>query len=57
MHAVKYGHWQEGVWWLGCLGEYPDDWTQGETLPDLVKHLNNPAINSWPIPLASLKLD
>jgi predicted RNase H-like HicB family nuclease len=41
MHAVKYVHWQEGDWWLGYLEEYPDYWTQGETLQDLVEHLKD----------------
>ena len=41
MHSVKYVHWQEGNWWLGYLEEYPDYWTQGETLQDLVEHLKD----------------
>ncbi len=41
MHSVKYVHWQEGDWWLGYLEEYPDYWTQGETLQDLVEHLKD----------------
>lgn len=30
----------EGVW-LGYLQEYPDHWTQGETLDDLKAHLED----------------
>jgi predicted RNase H-like HicB family nuclease len=41
MKSVKYVHWQEGDWWLGYLEEYPDYWTQGETLPDLIEHLKD----------------
>ena len=41
MHSVKYVHWQEGDSWLGYLQEYPDYWTQGETLQDLVEHLKD----------------
>jgi hypothetical protein len=45
MHSVKYVHWQEGDWWLGYLDEYPDYWTQGETLQDLVEHLKDLTID------------
>ena len=41
MHTIKYVHWQEGEWWLGYLEEYPDYWTQGESLADLVEHLKD----------------
>lgn len=41
MQSVKYVHWQEGDWWLGYLEEYPDYWTQGETLADLIEHLKD----------------
>ena len=41
MHSVKYVHWQEDNWWLGYLEDYPDYWTQGETLQDLVEHLKD----------------
>jgi len=39
MQAVKYVHWQEDDQWLGYLVDYPDYWTQGETLDDLLEHL------------------
>mgnify|MGYP002785404303 FL=1 len=41
MQSVKYVHWQEGDWWLGYLAEYPDYWTQGETLSDLIENLKD----------------
>jgi hypothetical protein len=41
MQTVKYVHWQDGDFWLGYLEEYPDYWTQGETLDDLLEHLRD----------------
>lgn len=35
MQTVKYIYWQDGDCWLGYLEEYPDYWTQGESLDDL----------------------
>jgi hypothetical protein len=39
MQTVKFVYWQEGSLWLGYLQEFPDYWTQGETLDDLKEHL------------------
>ena len=41
MQTVKYVYWQEDDAWLGYLQDYPDYWTQGETLDDLIEHLRN----------------
>ena len=41
MQVVKIVVWQEGEWWLGFLQEYPDYWTQGESLDDLKEHLQD----------------
>ena len=41
MQTVKYIHWQDGDSWLGYLEEYPDYWTQGESLDDLLAHLRD----------------
>jgi predicted RNase H-like HicB family nuclease len=41
MQTVKYVYWEEDGWWLGYLAEYPDYWTQGETLDDLLEHLKD----------------
>ena len=41
MLTTKYVYWQEDDAWLGYLEEYPDYWTQGETLDDLVEHLKD----------------
>ena len=32
---------EEGGAWLGYLQEFPDYWTQGETLDDLKEHLRD----------------
>jgi hypothetical protein len=41
MHTVKYVRWEEGGAWLGFLQDFPDDWTQGQTLDDLKDHLRD----------------
>lgn len=41
MLKVKYVHWEENGAWLGYLQDYPDYWTQGETLEDLQEHLRD----------------
>ena len=41
MQTVKYIYWQEDDAWLGYLQDYPDYWTQGETLDDLIEHLRD----------------
>ena len=37
----KYVYWQEEDAWLGYLQDWPDYWTQGEALDDLVVHLQD----------------
>jgi predicted RNase H-like HicB family nuclease len=37
--VVKMVYWQDEDAWLGYLQEYPDYWSQGETLDDLKEHL------------------
>lgn len=39
--AIKYVHWQEEDMWLGYLEEYPDYWTQGETIEELEENLRD----------------
>ena len=34
-------YWQHEDQWLGYIEEYPDYWTQGETLEDLHEHLKD----------------
>ena len=41
MQVVKIVYWQEGDGWIGYLQDYPDYWTQGETLEDLREHLRD----------------
>jgi hypothetical protein len=42
MQTVKFIYWQEDDAWLDYLQDYPDYWTQGETLNDLKDHLQSP---------------
>ncbi len=39
--TVRYVYWQENNQWLGYLEEFPDYWTQGETVDDLKEHLQD----------------
>jgi predicted RNase H-like HicB family nuclease len=39
MNTARYVYWQHGDWWLGYLEEFPDYWTQGESLEDLREQL------------------
>ena len=41
MHTAKYVHWEEDGAWIGYFQDYPDYWTQGETLEDLKVHLRD----------------
>lgn len=41
MPTLKYRYREEDGAWLGYLEEYPDYWTQGETLDDQIEHLKN----------------
>lgn len=41
MTSVKIIYWEEDGAWLGYLEEFPDYWTQGETLDDLREHLKD----------------
>lgn len=41
MHSVEYVTSHVGGAWLGYLMDYPDYWTQGETLDNLLDHLRD----------------
>jgi hypothetical protein len=41
MQTVRYVYWEEDGGWLGYLQDFPDYWTQGETLEDLKEHLRD----------------
>lgn len=38
---VNYFSWQEDDAWLDYLQDYPDYWTQAESLDDLIEHLKD----------------
>ncbi len=40
MQTVKFVYWQE-EYFIGYLLDYPDYWTQGETIEDLHEHLRD----------------
>lgn len=41
MNVVTVVYWQENGDWLGYLQDYPDYWSQGESLDDLKEHLKD----------------
>ena len=41
MSAVKVVVWKEDAVWVGYLQDYPDYWTQGDSLEDLRTHLRD----------------
>ena len=41
MNAIKYIYWQDENMWLGYLEEFPDYWTQGETMAELEENLRD----------------
>ena len=41
MQTIRVVYWQEDGVWLGYVQDYPDYWTQGETLDDLREHLKD----------------
>ena len=41
MSSVKIVCWEDDGAWVGYLQDYPDYWTQGETLEDLREHLKD----------------
>jgi predicted RNase H-like HicB family nuclease len=41
MHTVKFVNWQEADAWIGYLADYPDYWTQGQSLDDFKDHLKD----------------
>jgi len=38
---TRYVFWQVEDMWLGCLDEFPDYWTQGESLEALRENLKD----------------
>ncbi len=41
MQTQKYIHWQDDKMWIGYFEEYPDYWTQGETIEELEENLTD----------------
>lgn len=41
MQIVKIVVWPDGDAWLGYLQDYPDYWTQGDSLDDLKEQLKS----------------
>jgi hypothetical protein len=41
MESTKYIYWQDQGLWLGYLQDYPDYWTQGQSLEELEEHLRD----------------
>ena len=39
MKTTRYIYWPDGEMWLGYLEEYPDYWSQGETIEELEENL------------------
>lgn len=41
MQTVSFVYWRGDDAWIGYLQEFPDYWTQGNTLDDLKDHLRD----------------
>ena len=41
MQTIKYVYWEDNGTWLGYIQDFPDYWTQGESLDDLKEHLKD----------------
>ena len=41
MESTHYIYWQDQGQWLGYLQDYPDYWTQGQSLEELQSHLRD----------------
>ena len=41
MQTTKIVYWEGDCLWLGYVQEFPDYWTQGDSLDDLRDHLRN----------------
>jgi predicted RNase H-like HicB family nuclease len=41
MQKVNIVYWEEDGGWIGYLQEFPDYWTQGDSLEDLKEHLRD----------------
>lgn len=41
MGSTKYIYWQDQNQWLGYLQDYPDYWTQGDSIEELQSNLRD----------------
>ena len=41
MEKKRFVYWKEDDMWVGYLEEYPDYWTQGESLEELKENLKD----------------
>jgi predicted RNase H-like HicB family nuclease len=41
MQSLRFVYWEDNGTWLGYFEDYPDYWTQGESLDDLKEHLRD----------------
>jgi len=41
MGTKRFMNWQEEEMWIGYLEEFPDHWTQGESLTELKENLKD----------------
>lgn len=41
MQTAKFVYWEENGAWIGYFQDFPDYWTQGESLDDLKAHLKD----------------
>jgi len=41
MSSGRYVRWQDGEMWLGYFENFPDYWTQGQTLEELEDNLRD----------------
>ena len=41
MTNPRYVHWKDGEMWLGYFEDFPDYWTQGESLVELEENLRD----------------
>ena len=41
MRKLRFVYWQDDDAWIGYLEDYPDYWTQGESLEDLQTNLRD----------------
>ena len=41
MRTARYMQWRDAEMWLGYLEEFPDYWTQGQSIGELEENLRN----------------